>query len=151
MSSNLNFYMVAQRDRRKGKDSSAKVWSVRTSNSRVVGNEELAGRISGRCTAALGDIRLVLTELGLVMQEMISNGEAVKVENLGTFRACGSSFVVESYDEFKKKNYFKTPRLRFQACSALRASAGSCGYSLKDGFDTKKVVEEGIVLEPTKP
>ena len=148
MSANLNYFMVAQKDRRKGKDPDVKVWSVRTSNPRVVGNEELANRISGRCTAALGDVRLVLTELGLVMQEMISNGEAVKVENLGTFRACGSSFVVESYDEFKKKNYFKAPRLRFQACTKLRASAASCGYSLKDGFDTSKVVSNATVIEP---
>ena len=78
----------------------------------LMGMEELAERISGSSTASEGDILLVLTELSKQLRLALTQGYAVKIPGLGSFRVTLNGIGSDTAEEFTV-NLVRGPKIRY--------------------------------------
>ena len=100
MSVKYDFYLTPQ-----PKDKEQKVrYHARTVVNRTLTNADIATEISKRCTIRKAEAVAVMDEMSEIFLQKLSEGHAIKLEGIGTFRISAKSPAVRSKNEVRAES-----------------------------------------------
>ena len=100
-------------------------WYARAVSPDLVSVKDLALRISERCTVTEPDILAVISALVFEMNQVLKDGNRVKLDGLGTFRVGIHSQGVQKAEDFNAQRYLRCA-CAFRANGDYRCDEASC-------------------------
>ena len=122
-------------------------WYGRAVIKETVGIETMAERIEQNCTAKRADVLAVLSELGVVVKDLLQDGNRVHLPYLGYFKLGLSTTGAESPEKFTANSNIKGVHVVFQP----EVSVGVDGKRVKKLVQGVRLVEDNSYLAPQTP
>ncbi|MGL5787525.1 MAG: HU family DNA-binding protein [Bacteroidales bacterium] len=95
-----------------------KKWYAQAESKDMLTMKALSKRIARQSTASRADVNLVITALMEEMEEMLMNGNSVKLEGIGTFYMTLNGIGADSQEEYSS-NLVRKKYIRFRADKEL--------------------------------
>ena len=140
--------LIYQKYQNKNEQSTAyNKWYGRAVINETVGLETLAERIEQNCTAKRADVLAVLSELGVVVKDLLQDSKRVHLPYLGYFKLGINTIGAETPEKFAANTNIKGVHVIFQAETKMTAD----GKRVKELIKDVRLVEDNSYLAPQTP